>query len=196
MSRLLSLSICLICTLAALVGAQGPDPINPCTTESYFFKGKTWWYLRLHEWGQTKVLQEGQTGPHIEFGPPVGTFMVHTATLDDYIKFVDDDHVLPFRYFAQLAGYCPVTDELRPIGKLVLEIASLGSERSICDSELVVARLRDDWRLTCRGCSSVRLEDVLAAPKAQALKKLAHTYADVDTLSFDVLLPNKCGEDK
>ena len=197
--RLLSISICLICTLATFADAQVEGGINPCATKSYFYKEKGQWHLYVYELGKTKVLGTGKTGPHYEFGPPMKVFTVPTTALDDYDKFVDEQ-ILPFRYFAQLAGYCPITDELGPINKLVLEISSLNDEHSICDSKLVVARYKDDWRLTCRGCSRVRLKDVMGADKAKRLKDLAwfasYEHDDADTLSFDMLLPNKCGEEK
>ena len=71
MTRLLSISICLICTLATFADAQVEGLINPCATKSYFYKKSGQWHLYVYESGKTKEIGEGKTGPHTvyEFGP-------------------------------------------------------------------------------------------------------------------------------
>ena len=201
MSRLLSISICLICTLATFADAQVEGLINPCATESYFYEKEDQWHLYIYELGKTKGIE----GIHFEFGSPMDAFTVDAARLNDYAKVVNaagDDHkkILPFRYFSQFIGRCVLTDEVRPMHKLLQELSSLTDEHTTCDSKLVVARHQDDWCLTCRGCSWMRLEDWIGEDQALGLKELARLtaldYDDADSLSFPMIFPNACGKEQ
>ena len=198
MVRLLSIPICLVMMSAVVAAADAEELIDPCTSGSYFFKQEGQWHLHIKETGRTKKIWNGRSGPHFGFAPPMEGFTIATESLDNYKAFVGKP-LLPLRYIPQIEGDCPLSDEVRPIYKLMAEFAVLDSMDSLCDSKLVLKWIDRDWRVTCEGCAVARLEHMIPPPEAYKAKKnlniISRRNNGAKTLSFTVIL-DRCREER
>lgn len=91
---------------------------------------------------------------------------------------------MPMQWIAQMKGDCPVSRKVHRVAKLMTTIDDLDTEDDLCDSALYMSKdsITYRWVLTCEGCASVNIEDLMppteAAPWIQAAEKIAPKRSD------------------